>query len=93
MWCQWLAIQVPTYYIWFQEVFSANEENLVIAYDKHWQRYSQGSQYINHLYSYLNQQFIKRNKSTEAEFNYGEITVDAKQPFLEIGEVCALILH
>lgn len=58
------------------------------TYHKHWHQYSRGSQYINHLFGYLNQQFIKKNKKSDAEFTYGEISViETKQPYLEIGEV------
>lgn len=37
---------------------------------------------------YLNTQFIKKNKLTEADLQYGYGGVDMNEPLMEIGEVC-----
>ena len=39
------------------------------------------------LYRYLNTQFIKKNKLTEADLQYGYGGVDMNEPLMEIGEV------
>lgn len=38
---------------------------------------------------YLNTQFIKKNKLTEADLQYGYGGVDMNEPLMEIGEVLA----
>lgn len=38
---------------------------------------------------YLNTQFIKKNKLTEADLQYGYGGVDMNEPLMEIGEVPA----
>lgn len=51
---------------------------------------------VNHsnLYSrYLNTQFIKKNKLTEADLQYGYGGVDMNEPLMEIGEVGYSRLH
>lgn len=46
-----------------------------------------------HLYSrYLNTQFIKKNKLTEADLQYGYGGVDMNEPLMEIGEVSQLFM-
>lgn len=43
---------------------------------------------ISHLFfRYLNTQFIKKNKLTEADLQYGYGGVDMNEPLMEIGEV------
>lgn len=43
---------------------------------------------ILHLFfRYLNTQFIKKNKLTEADLQYGYGGVDMNEPLMEIGEV------
>ena len=39
------------------------------------------------LFRYLNTQFIKKNKLTEADLQYGYGGVDMNEPLMEIGEV------
>lgn len=41
------------------------------------------------LFRYLNTQFIKKNKLTEADLQYGYGGVDMNEPLMEIGEVLA----
>lgn len=40
-----------------------------------------------YFYRYLNTQFIKKNKLTEADLQYGYGGVDMNEPLMEIGEV------
>ena len=47
---------------------------------------------ILHLFfRYLNTQFIKKNKLTEADLQYGYGGVDMNEPLMEIGEVGNLL--
>lgn len=39
------------------------------------------------MFRYLNTQFIKKNKLTEADLQYGYGGVDMNEPLMEIGEV------
>lgn len=41
-------------------------------------------------FRYLNTQFIKKNKLTEADLQYGYGGVDMNEPLMEIGEVSAV---
>ncbi|CAO1413455.1 unnamed protein product [Diamesa serratosioi] len=53
-----------------------------------WKNYSQGLEYLNYLYLYLNQQHIKKQKISEAEIMYGNggnLSVNQEQ--MEIGEL------
>lgn len=43
------------------------------------------------LFRYLNTQFIKKNKLTEADLQYGYGGVDMNEPLMEIGEVMTSI--
>lgn len=43
------------------------------------------------LCRYLNTQFIKKNKLTEADLQYGYGGVDLNEPLMEIGEVKHMI--
>lgn len=71
-----------------------NEDNCVMINDtllqryySAWIEYSQGVEYLNFLYMYLNQQHIKRNKHTaDVEFNYGQVG-NENQELMEIGEL------
>lgn len=45
--------------------------DLLQAYYDAWSEYSKGIGYINTLYSYLNQQHIKKQKISDTEFVYG----------------------
>lgn len=64
-----------------------NDTTLLQRYHSSWIEYSQGIQYLNYLYQYLNHTHVKRNKySSEVEFNYST-TVDGNQEMMEIGEL------
>lgn len=42
------------------------------------------------MFRYLNTQFIKKNKLTEADLQYGYGGVDMNEPLMEIGEVLSI---
>uniref|UniRef100_A0A8C2C2Y5 Cullin-2 n=1 Tax=Cyprinus carpio TaxID=7962 RepID=A0A8C2C2Y5_CYPCA len=54
---------------------------------EYWEEYSKGAEYMDCLYRYLNTQFIKKNKLTEADLQYGYGGVDMNEPLMEIGEL------
>ncbi|XP_077664434.1 cullin-2 isoform X3 [Eretmochelys imbricata] len=56
-------------------------------YHRYWEEYSKGADYMDCLYRYLNTQFIKKNKLTEADLQYGYGGVDISEPLMEIGEL------
>ncbi|KAI0211701.1 Cullin-2 [Lamellibrachia satsuma] len=71
----------------YQELLGGGEENLLTCYHRNWQQFSKGSTYLNQLYGYLNAQFIKKQKYSEADLNYGGFGFDHMEQMLEIGEV------
>ncbi|XP_078393701.1 cullin-2 isoform X1 [Cetorhinus maximus] len=64
-----------------------SEEKILTMYHKYWEEYSKGADYMDCLYRYLNTQFIKKNKLTEADLQYGYGGVDVIEPLMEIGEL------
>uniref|UniRef100_A0AAY5EMX7 Cullin-2 n=1 Tax=Electrophorus electricus TaxID=8005 RepID=A0AAY5EMX7_ELEEL len=64
-----------------------SEEKVLLMYHRYWEEYSKGADYMDSLYRYLNTQFIKKNKLTEADLQYGYGGVDMNEPLMEIGEV------
>uniref|UniRef100_A0A3Q0T925 Cullin 2 n=1 Tax=Amphilophus citrinellus TaxID=61819 RepID=A0A3Q0T925_AMPCI len=64
-----------------------SEEKVLVMYHRYWDEYSQGADYMDCLYRYLNTQFIKKNKLTEADLQYGYGGVDMNEPLMEIGEL------
>uniref|UniRef100_A0AAY4DIV2 Cullin family profile domain-containing protein n=1 Tax=Denticeps clupeoides TaxID=299321 RepID=A0AAY4DIV2_9TELE len=64
-----------------------SEEKLLLMYHRYWEEYSKGADYMDCLYRYLNTQFIKKNKLTEADLQYGYGGVDMNEPLMEIGEL------
>ncbi|XP_052902134.1 cullin-2 [Anopheles moucheti] len=60
---------------------------LLERYYEVWVEYSHGSQYLNNLYNYLNQQHIKKQKLNEAEAVYGCNNHSDSQEKMEIGEL------
>uniref|UniRef100_UPI00398E3EA3 cullin-2 isoform X3 n=1 Tax=Pristiophorus japonicus TaxID=55135 RepID=UPI00398E3EA3 len=64
-----------------------SEEKILSMYHKYWEEYSKGADYMDCLYRYLNTQFIKKNKLTEADLQYGYGGVDIIEPLMEIGEL------
>lgn len=63
----------------------SSDENLLSAYHEHWVQYSQGINYLNQLYLYLNTQHIKKHKYSEADIQFG--CVEAGHQMMEIGEL------
>ncbi|KAK1794891.1 hypothetical protein P4O66_010091, partial [Electrophorus voltai] len=64
-----------------------SEEKVLLMYHRYWEEYSKGADYMDSLYRYLNTQFIKKNKLTEADLQYGYGGVDMNEPLMEIGEL------
>lgn len=64
-----------------------SEEQILVMYHRYWDEYSKGADYMDCLYRYLNTQFIKKNKLTEADLQYGYGGVDMSEPLMEIGEL------
>uniref|UniRef100_A0A8C5FHR3 Cullin 2 n=2 Tax=Gadus morhua TaxID=8049 RepID=A0A8C5FHR3_GADMO len=64
-----------------------SEEKVLIMYHRYWEEYSKGADYMDCLYRYLNTQFIKKNKLTEADLQYGYGGADMNEPLMEIGEL------
>uniref|UniRef100_A0A0A9YGX7 Cullin-2 n=1 Tax=Lygus hesperus TaxID=30085 RepID=A0A0A9YGX7_LYGHE len=69
-----------------EKVVISGEANLLRNYYQAWTEYSQGINYLHRLYSYLNQQHIKKQKLSEAEIIYGNVTPDDEEQ-MEIGEL------
>lgn len=63
----------------------ASPEGLLVAYHKYWNEYSQGINYLNKLYMYLNTQHIKKQKFNDADLQYGR--AELANQMLEIGEL------
>ncbi|XP_029039032.1 cullin-2 isoform X2 [Osmia bicornis bicornis] len=71
------------------KVRAQGESGLLQAYHQAWTKYSQGINYVDRLYLYLNQQHIKKQKVSEAELIYGTssaMTADCQEQ-MEIGEL------
>uniref|UniRef100_A0A182MMV6 Cullin-2 n=1 Tax=Anopheles culicifacies TaxID=139723 RepID=A0A182MMV6_9DIPT len=69
------------------EESSGSSYQLLERYYDVWVEYSHGSQYLNNLYNYLNQQHIKKQKLNEAEAVYGCNNHGDSQEKMEIGEL------
>ncbi|XP_069703724.1 cullin-2 isoform X1 [Periplaneta americana] len=69
-----------------EKVRANGEANLLKSYHQAWVEYSTGIGYLHRLYLYLNQQHIKKQKLSEAEIIYGNLTPDAQEQ-MEIGEL------
>ncbi|XP_013788491.1 cullin-2-like [Limulus polyphemus] len=67
------------------KLVSNSEEGLLCAYHKHWLQYSQGVNYLNKLYMYLNTQHIRKQKFSDADLIYG--CLEPADQMLEIGEL------
>ncbi|EDW49712.1 cullin-2 [Drosophila sechellia] len=60
--------------------------DLLQRYYTTWMEYSQGIKYLHQLYIYLNQQHIKKQKITDTESFYGNLSSNAAEQ-MEIGEL------
>ncbi len=69
------------------KVKAGGEQSLLSNYHGAWQEFSKGIDYLHMLYSYLNNQHIRRQKVTEAELNYGSLVIDHAETMREIGEL------
>uniref|UniRef100_A0A8C2DLV6 Cullin 2 n=1 Tax=Cyprinus carpio TaxID=7962 RepID=A0A8C2DLV6_CYPCA len=69
------------------KVRSWSRRRRLVMYHRYWEEYSKGAEYMDCLYRYLNTQFIKKNKLTEADLQYGYGGVDMNEPLMEIGEL------
>ncbi|XP_076327537.1 cullin-2-like isoform X2 [Tachypleus tridentatus] len=67
------------------KLVASSEEGLLGAYHKHWLQYSQGVNYLNKLYMYLNTQHIRKQKFSDADLIYG--CLEPADQMLEIGEL------
>ncbi|EDW36922.1 GL25796 [Drosophila persimilis] len=65
---------------------SLSKPDLLQRYYTTWMEYSQGIKYLHQLYIYLNQQHIKKQKITDTESFYGNVSGDAAEQ-MEIGEL------
>lgn len=61
-------------------------DTLLQRYFNAWSEYSKGIEFLNSLYLYLNQQHIKKQKLSEAEIVYGNVSSDSQEQ-MEIGEL------
>lgn len=69
-----------------EKVLLAGESTLLRNYYQAWMEYSQGINYLHRLYLYLNQQHIKKQKLSDAEIIYGNMSADSEEQ-MEIGEL------
>lgn len=69
-----------------EKVKSNGKAQLLKSYYQAWSEYSLGINYLHRLYLYLNQQHIKKQKLSEAEIVYGNLTPDTQEQ-MEIGEL------
>jgi cullin 2 len=67
------------------EVRKASSDQLLKVYYEHWINYKRGIDYLNNLYSYLNIQYIKKQKFSEADMFYGCVEINEQK--LEIREL------
>ena len=67
------------------EVCQSSQDRLLKVYYDHWLNYREGIDYLNELYSYLNIQYIKKQKFSDADMFYGFI--EMSDPMLEIREL------
>ncbi|CAG0891452.1 unnamed protein product [Cyprideis torosa] len=64
------------------------KDELLTAYYNHWTRYSMGAMYLNSLYSYMNQQFIKKHRlHEELDMIYGKRACCDEDAMVEIGDL------
>lgn len=69
------------------KVKAGGEQSLLANYHSAWQEFSKGIHYLHLLYSYLNNQHIRKQKISEAELNYGSLVIDHAETMKEIGEL------
>lgn len=62
------------------------QPDLIKRYYDAWSEYSEGIKYLHNLYSYLNMQHIKKQKISDADVVYGNLTTETYEQ-MEIGEL------
>jgi len=69
----------------YQSFISSSSENLLNLYYTNWQEYSKGAEYLNHLFRYLNNQYVQKSHSS-ADIEFGP-AVEASEHLLVVGEM------
>eukprot|EP00095_Tigriopus_kingsejongensis_P010955 maker-scaffold129_size324999-snap-gene-1.22 protein:Tk10955 transcript:maker-scaffold129_size324999-snap-gene-1.22-mRNA-1 annotation:"Cullin-2" len=69
------------------QVTKGGERELLKSYFEAWTKFSQGIDYLHKLYSYLNNQHIRKQKMSDAELTYGSLSIDHNEQMKEIGEL------
>lgn len=69
-----------------KSVLQQGEGDLLTNYFNAWIKYSQGINYLHRLYLYLNQQHIRKQKLSDADYIYGSVPQDVQEQ-MEIGEL------
>ena len=68
-------------------VKKGGDQSLLKSYHEAWNEFSQGINYLHMLYSYLNNQHIRKQKMSEAELTYGSLSIEHMEQMKEIGEL------
>lgn len=68
-------------------VKKGGDQSLLKNYFEAWKEFSQGITYLHMLYSYLNNQHIRKQKMSEAELTYGSLSIEHMEQMKEIGEL------
>ena len=68
-------------------VKKGGDQSLLKNYYEAWNEFSQGINYLHMLYSYLNNQHIRKQKMSEAELTYGSLSIEHMEQMKEIGEL------
>ena len=68
-------------------VKKGGDQSLLKNYHEAWNEFSQGINYLHMLYSYLNNQHIRKQKMSEAELTYGSLSIEHMEQMKEIGEL------
>ncbi|CAG0919494.1 unnamed protein product [Notodromas monacha] len=69
----------------YSVVASADQDNLLNVFHQYWINYSCGAAYLNCMFLYLNNQFVKKMKIYSADLLYG--SHDNAEVIMEIGEL------
>ncbi|CAF4574919.1 unnamed protein product, partial [Didymodactylos carnosus] len=63
------------------------DQDMLTVYVKYWTEYSNGAQYLNLLYGYLNTQFVKKRQVNDHDQLLDCNLESNEQPLFEIGEM------
>lgn len=64
-----------------------DQPELLKLYYEAWCEYSKGVEYLHNLYSYLNQQYIRKQKISDIDIIYGNLNFESPTDQVEIGEL------